>query len=329
MEPKHKRSLSAKEDAEAAQLVADLPLDEVVADVRGFTFLDDAKVPRYRLALERAVFASSVRDVPARAHGPAAASATSASAAPPAGAGLGINRVLAHMAGNKTVSAVRPRQRRRPDSDSDSDAGGGAGGAAGFVSASDQYAKDIRGGKVPGVTSAPKRAPKRKGFVAPGRPGEDPGASRAKRGGERDPSSGAASAPREGTLASLPPEEMPEVLRNLEPRMIEMIENEIMDRGGSVRFEDIGEEAPTNALPRPPQQPHHTCPAPPCPAPTQPACSTPSVQWWSPSSGRCSARTSSGACARSQRVSRATTPCAVAPSRLGAPATGPLRVVRP
>lgn len=35
--------------------------------------------------------------------------------------------------------------------------------------------------------------------------------------------------------------ELPEKLRNLEPRLIEHVSNEIMDRDPNVRWDDIGE----------------------------------------------------------------------------------------
>ncbi len=54
----------------------------------------------------------------------------------------------------------------------------------------------------------------------------------------------AASRPRTGGASSSeyppPAEDLPEQLRNLEPAMIERIENEIMDKGDRVSFDEIG-----------------------------------------------------------------------------------------
>lgn len=44
-----------------------------------------------------------------------------------------------------------------------------------------------------------------------------------------------------------PDGELPEKLRNLEPRLIEHVSNEIMDRDPNVRWDDIGNQEPSNS----------------------------------------------------------------------------------
>jgi hypothetical protein len=107
------------------------------------------------------------------------------------------------------------------------------------MTATEQFARDVRDGKEkpdPTVGSGKGRPVKRAGGGL-GRPGKSNGSSRAKRTDDAD----AGRVFRPDSLAALDPEDMPEQLRNLEPRMIEMIENEIMNTGESVAFEDIGE----------------------------------------------------------------------------------------
>lgn len=267
--PPTRPAVPAGEDEEAAALLEATPLDVFAAAVPNFAFLNEERVPRYRLALERAVLAHKAASVHAAASPRAAASSRSdkqdCGAASSSGrSGLAIDRVLAHMAGNRgtgpSSGVVRRKNlrgaRRGSDADDSDEAGvGGAAAAAGssFVSATAQYARDIRDGKVKGVTEPPSAprggGPRGRGFVPPARAGEEPASQRQRRSSDKDASSGRAGPVREDSLAALPPEEMPEQLRNLEPRMIEMIENEIMDSGATtVKFEDIGEPACVRAL---------------------------------------------------------------------------------
>ncbi|CAE7037944.1 fignl1, partial [Symbiodinium sp. KB8] len=263
------QAVPAGEDEEAAALLEATALDAFAAEVPDFAFLNEERVPRYRLALERAVLARRAATVQPSAAPPVAA-ASRAGGAERGGAGssgrsgLAIDRVLAHMAGNRgtgpSSGVVRRKNlrgaRRGVDTDDSGDDSGGAGPAAAaassFVSATAQYARDIRDGKVKGVTEPPP-APRGggargRGFVPPARAGEEPASQRQRRHGDKDASAGRAGPVREDSLAALPPEEMPEQLRNLEPRMIEMIENEIMDSGSTtVKFEDIGEIAASDA----------------------------------------------------------------------------------
>ncbi|KAA0171528.1 hypothetical protein FNF28_00738 [Cafeteria roenbergensis] len=256
-----RQAVPAGEDEEAAALLEATALDAFAAEVPDFAFLNEERVPRYRLALERAVLARRAATVQPSAAPPVAA-ASRAGGAERGGAGssgrsgLAIDRVLAHMAGNRgtgpSSGVVRRKNlrgaRRGVDTDDSGDDSGGAGPAAAaassFVSATAQYARDIRDGKVKGVTEPPP-APRGggargRGFVPPARAGEEPASQRQRRHGDKDASAGRAGPVREDSLAALPPEEMPEQLRNLEPRMIEMIENEIMDSGSTtVKFEDI------------------------------------------------------------------------------------------
>lgn len=101
-----------------------------------------------------------------------------------------------------------------------------------------------------------------RGFKPPGRLGDEPGgnngsgavggpsrsaqgggpASRSNAGGGSSGNTGGGAGGSGGKSSILEQygEDLPEQLRNLEPRMIEMIENEIMDSGDPVTFDDIG-----------------------------------------------------------------------------------------
>jgi fidgetin-like protein 1 len=198
--------IGGDDDAALAKEVEGMSVDTLLSGCpEPVALLRPEGVPNYELELMRAVFEDQVRER-------VVSEAPSAAKALPARRGL--SRPEDSAAESKDEPSIPPYA---------------------FLTARQQLGRDPSSSG--GGTAQAQRAPKRPGpFVPPARAGEEPAASRPRRAGDRD---AAPSGFTPGSLAALPPEEMPEQLKNLEPRMIEMIENEIMDRGTDITFDDI------------------------------------------------------------------------------------------
>lgn len=257
-------TLERGQDGAAAATLSALPLDALTSCIPDWVPLDPLHVPRHRLTVERALFATSTAAarLPALATPHASLAAAPRlpgrpAAVPPAlagsqpgsrgGSGVAMDLVLARMAGNRTYSnaAGGPLQQGVGSGAKDVDrpeftpsrpvvAAAAAGARSSFMTATEQFARDVRDGKErpdPSVGSGQGRPVKRGGGGLSRSSG-----SRSRKADDSD----AARPIRPDSLAAMDPEDLPEQLRNLEPRMIEMIENEIMNAGEPIAFEDIG-----------------------------------------------------------------------------------------